>query len=101
MSLYGDFLAEDARLRILQLLRKSGEQPLNHEVLTTALQSMGVRISKTQVRNELRYLEEVRAVTLVDAGHLLVATLTERGDDAATGLSRLPGVMQHVPGAAA
>jgi Fe2+ or Zn2+ uptake regulation protein len=98
MPSYGDHLASTARLKILQLLRKSGEQPLNHELLQLALESMAIRMTADQVRAELNWLKDVHAVTLVDVGPLVVADLTERGADIARGLATIPGVDRHVPG---
>ena len=98
MSAYGDTLAADARLKILQLLRKAGEAPLNHELLQLALLSMSIRMTAAQVRAELQYLSEVGTVILQNVGPLLVAELTERGSDVARGLSVVTGIARHVPG---
>ena len=98
MSQYGNTLASDARLKILQLLRKAGEMPLNHELLQSALLSMGIRMTASQVRAELDYLAEVGTVTLLPVGPLIVAELTERGHDVARGLSVVTGITRHVPG---
>lgn len=98
MSAYGDTLATEARLKILRLMRQSGEAPLNHELLQMALLSMSVRMTADQVRAELGWLEDARCVKLINVGPLVVAELTERGSDVARGLSVLPGVARHVPG---
>lgn len=98
MSAYGNTLAEDARLKILRLLLKAGEAPLNHELLQAALMSMSIRITSDQVKQELSLLQDYRCVTLLDVGPLVVAELTERGHDVARGLSQIRGVSLHVPG---
>lgn len=98
MSAYGDTLATEARLKILRLLLKAGENPLNHELLQLALGSMSIRMSADQVRAELGWLADTRCITTVDVGPLVVAELTERGADVAKGLSQIAGVARHVPG---
>lgn len=98
MSEYGTALASEARLKILQLLRRAGEQPLNHELLQRALESMAIRMSSAQIRAELAFLQEVRTVRLIDVGPLVLAELTERGHDVARGLSTIGGIDRHVPG---
>lgn len=96
--MYGDALAADARLKILQLLRRAGEQPLNHEVVRLALETMSIRMTNEQVRNEFAWLAEMGTVTVMPVAHLTVASLTERGDDVARGLSVIAGITRHVPG---
>jgi Fe2+ or Zn2+ uptake regulation protein len=95
---YGELHASAVRLKILQLLRKSGVS-INHETLQIALASMGVRIALDQARAELAWLASVGCVTTVPAMHLLVAELTDRGNDVAKGLSQVPGIDVFVPGA--
>lgn len=85
-------LVTEARLKILQLLIEASPQPLNHRTLQTALASLSVRLSTDQVRVELAWLAEAGAVTLVTAGPLVVAELTERGRDIGKGHATMPGV---------
>lgn len=98
MSSWNEELAKAARLKMLQLLRKSG-MPINHEAMQIALESMGLRLSMDQVRAEMVWLGEVGTVTLIAVAHLTVAELTDKGNDVAKGVSRVPGIDVHVPGA--
>lgn len=86
------------RLKILQLLRKSGV-PINHETMQLALESMSMRLSSDQVKAELQWLADVHTITLMQVAHLMVADLTDRGNDVAKGLAQIPGIDLHVPGA--
>jgi hypothetical protein len=49
------------------------------------------------VKTELHWLAEQAADTLNDVGPVLVASLTERGQDIAAGRARVPGIKR--PGA--
>ncbi|MBA1271684.1 ArsR family transcriptional regulator, partial [Pseudomonas carnis] len=53
--------------------------------------------SRDQVKTEMHWLAEQGAVTVADVGPVLVATLTERGQDIAAGRARVPGIKR--PGA--
>lgn len=92
------FTPGEARLKILRLLRGANEQPLNHELLASGLQSTGMRISADQVRTELAWLAEQSCVKLIAVAHLSVAELLPRGMDVAKGLTEIPGIDRHIPG---
>ena len=62
-----------------------------------ALDSFGHTLSRDQVKTEMQWLAEQGALTLNDVGPVLVATLTERGQDIAAGRARVPGIKR--PGA--
>lgn len=98
MNVYGELLASAVRLKVLQLLRKSGVE-INHEMLQLALASMSIRLSLDQVKAELSWLRDVGTVTLFDVAHLKVAALTDRGNDVAKGVLQIPGIDRHIPGA--
>lgn len=97
MSHFANFLREDQRLLILRLLAELAAYRANSSVLAMGLSSYGHAISRDQVKTELRWLEEQGLVVLEEVGPVLVATLTERGGDVATGRARVPGVKR--PGA--
>jgi hypothetical protein len=97
MTPYADFLRHDMRLVILRLLGEMPGYRANSSVLNTALDNFGHTASRDQVKTELYWLAEQAAVTLNDVGPVLVATLTERGQDIAAGRARVPGVKR--PGA--
>lgn len=98
MSLpYADFLRQDMRLVILRLLAELPAYRANSSMLNAALDSYGHTASRDQVKTELAWLAEQGAVSLDDIGPVLVATLTERGQDIAAGRTRVPGIKR--PGA--
>ncbi|WP_025132157.1 hypothetical protein [Pseudomonas sp. PH1b] len=97
MTQYAAFLREDYRLVILRLLAETTGYRANSSVLTMALDSFGHTLSRDQVKTELHWLAEQGAVTVSDVGPVLVATLTERGQDIAAGRARVPGIKR--PGA--
>ena len=98
MTQFSDLLIGSARLKILQLLRKTNGYALNHQVIADALESMGLNFSRDQVRSELGWLAEQRALTICDVGTMIVAELTERGHDVAKGVSQIRGIDRPLPG---
>ena len=97
MNKYADFLRQDLRLVALRLLAELPAYRANSSVLTMALDRYGHAVSRDQVKTELRWLEEQGLVRIEDLDAVLVATLTERGQDVATGRAVVPGVKR--PGA--
>lgn len=97
MSPFSDFIRQDIRLVILRLLVEMTAYRANSSVLTMALDSYGHTLSRDQVKTELNWLAEQGALTLEDVGPVMVATLTERGQDIAAGRARVPGIKR--PGA--
>ena len=88
MTHYSDYLRQDMRLVILRLLVEMPGYRANSSVLNTALDNFGHTASRDQVKTELHWLAEQGAMTLTDVGPVLVATLTERGQDIAAGRVR-------------
>lgn len=97
MTQYADYLREDIRLVVLRLLVEMTAYRANSSVLTMALDNYGHTLSRDQVKTELHWLAEQGALTISDVGPVLVATLTERGQDIAAGRARVPGIKR--PGA--
>lgn len=97
MTQYAEFIRQDIRLVILRLLVEMTAYRANSSVLTMALDSYGHTLSRDQVKTELHWLAEQGALTVADVGPVLVATLSERGQDIAAGRARVPGIKR--PGA--
>lgn len=97
MTPYSNFLRADMRLVILRSLVEMPAYRANSSVLNAALDNFGHSVSRDQVKTELQWLSEQGAVELEDIGPVLVATLTERGQDIASGKARVPGIKR--PGA--
>jgi len=94
---YADLLRADIRLVILRSLAELPAYRGNSSVLNTILDSYGHGVSRDNTKTELRWLQEQGLVTIDEAGAVLVATLTERGEDVAKGRARVDGVKR--PGA--
>lgn len=97
MTHYSEFLREDIRLVMLRLLSEMVGYRANSSVLAMGLDKYGHALSRDQVKTELHWLAEQGALTVTDVGPVLVATLTERGQDIAAGRARVPGIKR--PGA--
>ena len=81
---FSDYLRKDVRLVALRVLIEMPSYRANSSVLTNVLDQFGHAVTRDQVKTELRWLEEQGLVRIDAAGSVLVATLTERGQDVAT-----------------
>ncbi len=99
MSYLTDAFLPHLRLTLLRILAEAPGYCANSSILHQAVNSMGLRASRDQVKAELAWLTEQRAVTTQEpAIGLVVATLSERGMDVQSGCSTLPGVQKPSPG---
>jgi hypothetical protein len=71
----------DARLIILRELDAQPDGRLNSSLLQAALEAFGITKSRDWVHDELRWLAEMGAVALTDAGTVCIAGLTAKGRD--------------------
>lgn len=94
---YENHLIEDARLVILKELAAQPAQSLNEKIVVAVLDKFGHRRSRDWVRTQLRKLEELGAVSLVEAGSVLIATLRRAGLDHVERRSFLEGVAKPSP----
>ncbi|PTQ91259.1 hypothetical protein [Agitococcus lubricus] len=94
---FTEFVREEQRLVLLRLLHEMPRYQSNSSVLTTGMDKFGLAMSRDQVCTELNWLKEQGCVTLQEAGSVVVATLTERGADAATGMTKIHGVKRPSP----
>jgi Fe2+ or Zn2+ uptake regulation protein len=87
------------RLTLLRLLAEQPGYQGNSSVLTTAADaSAGFSCTRDQVKTELAWLAEQGLITTSEAIEgLVVAKLTERGGDVATGRAIVPGVQRPNP----
>lgn len=95
---YSPHFVRHLRLAILRLLSEAPGYSLNASITADALGSMGLSASRDQVRGEIAWLSEQGLVTGDELpGGLVVATLTERGADVASGRASVPGVQRPSP----
>jgi hypothetical protein len=94
---YEEHLAEDARLVILRELACQTDGRLNDTILTSVLDSFGYRRSREWVRTQMAKLEELGAVTIVEAGTVRIASVTRAGIDHVERRSVIDGVARPSP----
>lgn len=95
---YEKHIAEDARLVILRTLAKQRDFTLNQTILSAALDQFGHNRSREWLRTQIRKLEELGAVTVKEAGSVLVSTITRVGIDHIELRSDIDGVARPSPG---
>lgn len=94
---YEEHVAEDARLIILRQLAEETDGRLNETILTAILDQFGHRRSRDWVRTQMRKLRELGAVTISDAGSVMVAAITRAGLDHVERRSMIEGVARPSP----
>lgn len=82
----------DMRLRILQILAVVPAGLTNVHVLKRALREVGHAVSMDLLRGELAWLQEQGYVELGPPAAILIARLTERGQDIGSGTAQHPDV---------
>ena len=92
MSDFDKYLTADARLVVLKELSKQTDNRLNEALLVAVLDTFGHRRSREWVRVQLRYLQDIGAVKLTEAGTVLIAELRRSGQDHVDRRIELEGV---------
>lgn len=87
-----DVIKANTRLLLLRSLHEMAGYESNESILDDSLDHWGLRISRDVIRTELYWLSEQGLVTLRDIDGYLIARLTGRGGDVATGQAMVPGV---------
>ena len=90
-------LQEDRRLVILRSLNEMAGYEANESIINQCLEQYAHNVSRDVVRSELAWLEEQQLINLRDVSGYMVAKLTARGADAATGKATVPGVKKPRP----
>ncbi len=98
MKGYEEITREDARLIILKSLAKERDYSLNETILDAALVSFGHSRSRDWVRTQLHALEDLGAITLIEAGSVMIATINQPGLDHVQMRATLEGVLRPSPG---
>lgn len=95
---YSQLITEDRRLVILRALNEDAGYSHNESVLQSVLARFGHKVSRDQVKTLLGWLAEQGLITTSVVGEsLIVAQLTARGGDVATGMVVVPGVKRPGP----
>ena len=75
-------ILENQRLIILRSLAEQNDGRMNETMIGRDLDVFGYRLSKDEVRDQLRWLEARNALTITFAGEtIMVAEITRRGQD--------------------
>ena len=92
MTPFQQHLAEDRRLCILRMLEEGGGMA-NDSVLYHGLEQLGHRThTRDTVRDDIRFLKDAGLVVDEWLGTILIAKITKRGVDVATGRIQVEGV---------
>lgn len=94
---YADIVTEDQRLAVLEALEGDPDYSHNEHVLGRLLQAVGHGVSSDRLRTHVAWLQEQGLVAVEDVSGVLVVRLTRRGEDAALGRARVPGVARPRP----
>ena len=89
---FAEYLRKDMRLVALRVLSETPGFRANSSVLFNLLDQFGHAVTRDQMKTELRWLAEQGLVEVDEAGSVLVAKLTERGQDVAEGRAVVDGV---------
>ncbi|MBZ0164579.1 MAG: hypothetical protein K8H74_17935 [Notoacmeibacter sp.] len=94
---FEEHLRADARLVILKELAHQTDGRLNETILTSVLDGFGYRKSRDWVRTQLRALDDLGAVTIIEAGTVMIASITRAGLDHVERRSVIEGVARPSP----
>lgn len=92
MNDFDRWVREEARLIILRTLAGEPDGRLNSELLRRNAESFGISRTREWVQAEMRALEQLGAVEIMEAGSVLVGQLTQRGLDHVERRAFLDGV---------
>jgi len=94
----GDVIREHARLIILRDLAEQSDGRWNSEALREDLElRWAINRPRDWVHEELRWLEMMGAVTLVESASVLIASITQKGLDHVERRIRIEGVKRPSP----
>jgi hypothetical protein len=96
---FAEHLAADARLIILRALAEDTSGRHNEVLLQRALETYGLTRNREFVRTQMRALADLGAVTVHEAGTVLIATISRLGLDHVEQRARIEGVARPSPGA--
>lgn len=94
---YNDFVTADARLVILRELSRMTDGRLGESILFQVLDTFGHNRSRDFVRTQLRALADVGAITITEAGSVMIATITRAGLDHVERRAVIEGVARPSP----
>ena len=94
-----DFTMGHARLAVLRALCEAPTHSANDSVLAQLMETLGLPVTRDQLRTQLSWLEEQGLVLLARPNtSLIVVKLRERGGEVAIGRAHIEGVQRPTPG---
>ncbi len=94
---FADFVAQDRRLVILRVLADQNVRKANHLVLKNALVPLGYQETSITIGNDLLWLGKQGLVAVEHLpGGVILAHISELGEQVALGLARVQGVASPV-----
>lgn len=96
---FDQFETEDRRLVLLRGLQHAAQYKANAYLLRRYAASIGHTVSADRLEADIAWLAEQGLVEADQVQGVTVATLTQRGQDVATGAVQVPGVQRPQPGA--
>lgn len=92
---YEEHFNADVRLIILRALAEEEDGRLSSSMLEKVLQSFAVNRSRDYLHTQLRWLEkQAQAVIVTEAGSVLIAELTQQGEDHLQRRTKIEGINQ-------
>lgn len=92
MTDYQQFISSKRRLEILRWLSQQHEPTAHDQAIKDHLGKSALACSMDIVRSDLQWLYEQQCLAIKKIDTVWLATLAQRGDDVANGLSQVPGV---------
>ncbi len=94
---YERHLTLDARLVMLRAMRDQTDGRMNEVILEAVLDSFGHRRNRDWIRTQLRELKNLGAVTLTEAGTVMIGAITRLGLDHVERRAIIEGVARPSP----
>lgn len=96
---YSAFVTEDARLVVLKELAKQTNGTLNETLLLHVLDRFGHMRTREWLRTQLRAMADLGAITISEAGSVMIAAISRGGMDHIERRSIIEGIARPSPGA--
>lgn len=94
-----EIIEREARLIMLRALAEQVNYALNESLLQETLETFGISKPRDWVREQLRRMEDLGAVTVTLAGSVMLARLTRHGADHMTHRVVIEGIKRPSPAA--
>lgn len=94
---YKERLIQDARLTILKELAQEQSYTLNETMLRDVLETFGINRDRDWVREQLKQMAGLDAITTRQAGSVMIAVLTRKGLDHVSNRTSIDGIARPSP----